>query len=335
MNRAGGRLAAGCTLAVGLLVGFPSVALADAAGPTDYRSEIVSITPDLGVIEVSTEGGDAFVRLTVDPGHEAVVLGYDGEPYVHIDIDGTVERNRRSFATYYNEDRFGRSEIPDDIVDNEATPEWIEVGSGGSWAWHDHRAHWMGDDPPIGLQAGQSLPLGVVPIVVDDQPVQVGIITTLQDEPSPWPAAFGLVAGLLIVMVGVRMGPATTTLSSLILSLAALVVGIAQYTSLPAETGPLVTWWLLPASATACSIAVIMLYGRSAMIQSALVALAGLQLLVWGAARRTTLTRAVLPTDLPFWFDRVVTASTLTGGAVLVIAALRQMFPTGAPAEQS
>lgn len=315
--------------ALGLLV-MPQAALADAAGPTDYRSEVVAITPATEAITVTIEGGDAFVRIVVDPGHEVIVNGYDDEPYLRISRDGTVEQNRRSMATYYNAERFGSDQIPD-IVDNTADPEWQEIGQGGSWAWHDHRAHWMESKPPIGLEPGESLPSQTIPILVDGDRVEIDVQTTLQRSPSIWPVVFGAMIGLQLVLLGALAGPATMTLASLVLAASATIVGVAQFRSLPSETGPLLAWWLLPVIALACSIATILIYGRWALAQGALAALAGLQLVLWAFTRRSTLTRAVLPTDLAFWFDRMVTAAALAGGIALVIVALVAMFKPPAP----
>ncbi len=308
----------------------PGAASADAAGPTDYRSEVVSVSPETESIVVSIVGGDAFVRLRVEPGHEAIVLGYDDEPYLRIGPDGTVEQNRLSFATYYNEERYGGTDIPG-IVDNAAAPEWERIGGGGAWAWHDHRAHWMGDDPPIGLEPGDSLPSQRIPIVVDGSTVDVEVRTTLLDGPSMWPAVFGILVGLQLALVAVLLGRASTTFAALVFGVAALIVGVVQYRSLPGETGPLVTWWLLPAIAVACAVTTIGIYGRSVLAESGLVALAALQVLLWAVLRRTTLTRAVLPTDTPFWLDRAVTAGVLVGSAVLLIAVLRGLFRPAAP----
>lgn len=324
LNRLGRWSGAAAAVAIGLLA-MPEVALADAAGPTDYRSEVVSITPATDAISVSIEGGDSFVRIVVAEGHELTVIGYDDEPYLRISADGTVEENRRSAATYYNTERFGTDTLPD-VVDNDAAPDWAVVGVGGSWAWHDHRAHWMGSEPPIGLDAGESLPAQVVPVVVDGTRVDIAVQITLQSSPSPWPAVFGVLIGLQIVLMAALAGPATLTFGTLVLAAAATVVGAAQFRSLPAETGPLVTWWLLPALAVACMLATILTYGRWAMLQNALALLAGLQLTLWAYGRRTTLTKPVLPTDLPFWFDRVISAAALSGGAALVVVTGTALF---------
>ena len=329
------RLTARALALAAALTCVPGVVHADAAGPTDYRSVIESITPATEAIEVSIEGGDSFVRVAVDPGHEVTVLGYDGEPYLLIDAAGTVFNNTRSLATYYNASRYGNDDTPD-IVDNSAPPEWVRIGSGGAWAWHDHRAHWMGDEPLLGMAPGDSFPVQDVPIQVDGSQVVIAVRTTLQADPSPWPMVFGLLIGLQLALLPALAGPASAVLAALVLGAASLVVGVAEFRSLPAETGPLITWWLLPAVALACVVATVVIYGRSVLVQQAFVALAGAQLLVWGFQRRSGLTSAVLPTDLPFWFDRVVTAAALTGGAAIALMATRQMLrrPAERPVSQ-
>ncbi len=318
------RILGGAALGVIAAVAAAGVAHADAAGPTDYRSEIVSITPATEAVSVMIEGGDSFVAIDVAPGHEVVVLGYDGEPYLLVDGEGEVFRNRRSFATYYNEDRYGNDDAPD-IVDNTAPPEWDRVGGGGTWAWHDHRAHWMGTEPPIGLSPGDSLPSQIVPIEVDGTSVAIEVRTTLLAEPSLWPAAFGLLIGLSLALVAGLAGPATLNLVALAVAAVATWVGVAQYRSLPSETEPLVTWWLLPVMALVAALAVIAVYGRSALLQLGLLALAGLQLTLWAVRRRSGLTTAWLPTDAPFWFDRAVTAIALAAGVVIVVIAVREI----------
>lgn len=303
----------------------PGVAHADAAGPTDYRTTVTSITPATDAIDVGVEGGDAFLRIEVEPGHEVVILGYDDEPYLRIGADGTVEQNRRSYATYYNEERYGRTDVPE-IVDNDAPPDWERVGGGGAWAWHDHRAHWMGTDPPIGLEPGDSLPPQVVPIVVDGVPVAVEVRVTLLEEPSLVPVVFGALIGVGLAALGILLGPATTGLVMLLLATSALVVGLVQYLSLPAETGPLVTWWLLPAIGVASVVGAIVTYGRSRFTLLALTLVAAAQVLVWSFQRRAGLTAAIVPTDLPAGLDRFVTAATLIGSLAIAVATVGRLF---------
>ena len=305
------------------------VAHADAAGPTNYRSEIVSVMPASDLFDVTIEGGDAFVALDVEPGTEVIVLGYGGEPYLLIDADGTVSENALSPATYANQDRFGTTEIPDS-TDETAEPEWRQIGSGGTWAWHDHRAHWMSEEPLIGLEAGDSLPPEQIDLLVDGAPVAVTVTTTLVAPPSAMAPVFGAIIGVLIPLLGALLGPATMTLFLVLVSTGALVVGANQYLALPASTGPLLTWWLLPALALTGAIIAIVTYGRSRWLHLGLNALAALQLAVWGWQRRQGMSRPVLPTTLPAGFDRFVTAAAIASGVLAVVFTVRTMFETTA-----
>ena len=57
-------------------------------------------------------GGDGFLEMAVEPGHEVVVEGYDGEPYLRFRADGTVQENQNSPATYLNRNRYAGAEVP-------------------------------------------------------------------------------------------------------------------------------------------------------------------------------------------------------------------------------
>jgi hypothetical protein len=304
---------------------IPDVAHADAAGPTDYQTTIVEVAPQIDGLKVSIEGGDSFVRLTAPDAAEVIVLGYAGEPYLRISPDGTIATNRLSAATYENENRFGAVEVPS-FVDHEAAPEWQIVGSGRTWAWHDHRSHWMSPEPPVGLEPGMSLPVQTIPITVDGAPVGITVVTTLVAGPSWWPTAFGVLLGLQLVLIGWWLGPATATLTTIVVAAAATVTGAGQYLSLPAETDPLVIWWLMPAIALAAGVGAIATYGRSDLLVRGLLAVSGLQLAVWAYSRRAVFSRPILPTDVAFWFDRASTGAALAGGAVIALLAIRSML---------
>lgn len=317
-------------MAIGIAIGIavvlaPGVAHADAAGPTDYRTTIVSVTPAVAGLAVSIEGGDSFIRLRAPAGSEVIVFGYAGEPYLRFAPDGTIAENRLSAATYENRDRFGSPAVPP-LVDHTAAPEWDEVGTGGAWAWHDHRSHWMLPDPPIGLDPGESLPAAAIPITVDGRPVDIIVETTLIAGPSWWPTALGLLFGLQLALVGWWLGPATATSTTLVVSLAATITGAGQFLSLPSETGPLHLWWLMPTVALVSGLAAIAVYGRSELLLRALLALSGAQLFIWALMRRAVFTRPVLPTDVAFWFDRAATGSALAAGGVVCLLAIRSLL---------
>ena len=314
----------GVALALAVVLA-PGVAHADAAAPTDYRTTIVSVSPQIVGLGVSIEGGDSFIRLTAPAGSEVIVSGYAGEPYLRFTSDGTIETNRLSAATYENERRYGATEVPA-FVDYSAPPEWQQVGTGSTWAWHDHRSHWMDDEPPIGLEPGQSLPPQTIPITVDGERVAITVETTLIAAPSWWPSAFGVLIGLQLVLLGWWLGPATATLTTLVVALAAAVTGVGQFLSLPPETGPSHLWWLMPTVAIVAGVVAIATYGRSELLIRGLLALSGLQLAVWAFSRRTVFTRPVLPTDIAFWFDRAATGAALAGGSAIAILAIGSLL---------
>jgi hypothetical protein len=105
--------------------------------------------------------------------------------------------------------------------------------------------------------------------------------------------------------------------------LAAVVAGWWQYLSLPAETGPKLTWWLLPTIAAVCLLVALVadLVEQSFIARGAMV-LVGVELFVWGLVKRDGLTAALVPTDAPAWFDRLATMSALVGGAGIAAVTL-------------
>ena len=217
-----------------LVVAAPS----DAAGPTDFRTTVVSVTPPTEGIDVAVIGGDSFLELTAEPGVDVVVLGYQQEPYLHFRPDGVVEENERSPTAYLNADRYGGGEVPAG-ADATLPPNWRQVGSGGRYAWHDHRAHWMDPNPPTVGAPGMQIQAATIPLQVDGVPVEVAVKTDWLPEPSRLPLAVGAAVGLGLVLLTVLL---RRRLAWALLAVAAAATGIGwwQYRSLPAETEPAV-----------------------------------------------------------------------------------------------
>jgi hypothetical protein len=327
-------------VATALGLALPGTAAADPAGPTDYRSEVVGISPDTATIDVSIAGGDSFVVIDVHPGTEVFVLGYQGEHYLRITADGRVWENRRSPATYENTERYGVGELPA-AADATAEPEWRQVGSGGTWAWHDHRAHRMDPFPPLNVQRGEQVLDTVVPLLVDGVEVDVHVSSTWMPAPSPIPGVLGLVLGVALVgAIGVLRKRPAVALG--IVAVPALGVGLVQFASLPPATDPLWLWWVAPSIGVAAAGIGAALEARSPsspgrpnLAALGAVAVAAAQLVIWGAERRNGLSRAILPTDLPFWLDRLVSGAALTAGVaglLLVVVQLAAVFRTPRPA---
>ena len=299
---------------------------ADPPGPTDYETVVVGIEPATPTITVEMIGGDSFAQLTVQRGIEAVVLGYSDEPYLRFRTDGTVEENRLSPAVAQNRDRYG--EASSAAGDPNATPEWVTVSNNGTYAWHDHRAHWMSPDPPPGFQRGQPIQDGVIPVVVDGVTVRINVTTTWKEAPSRGPLVAGaIVAGFAVMVVlSMRARLAWVLVAG---AAAAGAIGWLQVNSVPASTGPSIIWWLLPVVAGVSAVIALPL-GRSVAAYS-LVLLAGIQLALWVFMRRDGLTRSLLPTDAPFWLDRGVTTGAAVAAAAGIAAAVIGMFRLPAP----
>jgi hypothetical protein len=320
LTKRGGRAFVGILAAIVLTIIPTGVVLADPAGPTDYRSEIIAIDPPTPEISVAVLGGDSFVELTVDLGTEVVVIGYRGDPYLWFQPDGTVLENTLSPSTYLNAERYG-TDFPA-FADPDAEPEWREVGTTGRWSWHDHRAHLMQPVPPFGTEPGDRILESVLPLVVDGNEVDVTVISTWQPEPSAVPIWIGGVVGLLVGLAGVLLITRGGPMAAAVLVPAALgfVVGLWQYASLPAETGPKLTWWLLPLLAGGAALcALIPFVRRDRTIAAVLIGLAGLLLAGWGWMRRDGLTAAIVPSNAPNWFDRGATVAVLIAGLLVVI----------------
>lgn len=300
-----------------LLVGGAAPAAADPAGPSDYRSVVTGIEPAVEGVTATIVGGDSFLELTVDEGLEVIVLGYRDEPYLRFRPDGTVDRNRLSQATYLNEDRSAAAPIPPDVVaanagDELPEPEWEEVASDGSYAWHDHRVHWMSESaPPVerGERVGGEYDPWRVPLMIDGEAVEVVGTLTYEKATSPvlW-AVVAVVGAALVVLLG-RLDALRAAAAALaVVASAAVVVGRAEWATTPDGSGnPLL--FALPAVALLTAVAALVLARRGAAVVLALASVATLS--GWALLRLQALVKPVLPSDLPAGFDRATVALAL------------------------
>jgi hypothetical protein len=312
-------------------------AAADPAGPTHYDSRITGITAEDGraqdepPVRLEILGGDAFLVVAADPGVEVEVPGYEGEPYVRIAADGTVEVNQRSPARWLNDARYGAEEVdvPAD-ADPAAPPRWEAVASDGEYAWHDHRIHWMSPSLPrqVDAAAGEPQPVAdwEVPLVIDGAPVTVvGELWWLPGPTAVVPAALTLlavVAGIALALLRPGAVPGLLAASAL----AALAVGVAKNLGLPAGADGEPFLVVLPVLALALTVAGVAVGRRDAAgsVRGRLVAAAGgLPLAVWALLQAGALTRPLVPGPLPAGVVRVVVALLVAAAAAGVLAAIR------------
>ena len=133
-------------LAVAALLLVPASALAHEGNP-NFRSEVTAVEPEIPGVTVQVLNFDDSLQLDNRGDETIVVEGYEGEPYVRIRPDGTVEVNVRSPSHYLNDDRYAETDVPKH-ADSGAPPEWEVVDESGQYAWHDHRIHYMSRGVP-------------------------------------------------------------------------------------------------------------------------------------------------------------------------------------------
>jgi hypothetical protein len=198
--------AAGAALVAAVLAAPPVSAHGGPGGSyapaSNYRSRVLRITPAVPGLLVRTIDAGARLELVNRTGHDVVVLGYSGEPYLRIGA-GNPEVNVRSPAAYLNQSRRADVAIPPD-ADPEAPPRWQRSGRGPSARWHDHRTHWMGDQDPPAVHAAPGRPHRIdawtVPLVVDGEHVTVSGDLTWVPPPRPWlPLAAAAALGAAVV----------------------------------------------------------------------------------------------------------------------------------------
>jgi hypothetical protein len=270
-------------------------------------------------------GAGSFVRLRVAAGTPVTVLGYDGEPYLRFDTDGTVEENTRSPAAYLNRTRYAGTPVPVS-ADAKATPEWRRVGAGGEYAWHDHRTHWMATGRPPAPQHWH------VPLLVAGRPVTLDGVYQGVPAPASWPWWLAVLAvGLGVGLIGGRWPRAAGGLAA-----AVAVVGLPVAVAVARLPAAGVNGWTgvaLCAIAMAAGVAAV--FAPSRAVVGPLLAGAGLALLLWAGRRLSVLDHAVLVTGRPDGLDRAGVATGVGAGVALLVTGVRAALsaPARRPAQ--
>lgn len=121
------------------------------AGRESYSSVIEKVTPSVPGLGARVRQGDDFIELRNDSGREVTIYGYEGEPYARILGNGTVQVNQRSPATYLNTGFSPTGPVPDK-ANPKAPPQWRTQSHTGSFAWFDHRTHYLSSGVPSQVQ---------------------------------------------------------------------------------------------------------------------------------------------------------------------------------------
>ncbi len=192
-------------------VGLTACAVAFTASPAlahqgdnNYRSELDGVTPAAPGVEVEVLNYDDSLQLRNQSDQAVIVDGYEGEPYIRIAADGTVEINRNSPAFYLNDDRYGDVPVPES-ADPEAAPDWELVDETGQYVWHDHRIHYMSTGRPSQVtDASERTKIFdyEVPIEVGAQPATITGTLFWVGESGGLPVAPFVALGALLIVGG-------------------------------------------------------------------------------------------------------------------------------------
>jgi hypothetical protein len=188
------------------LVSAPALAPAHAlahGGNPNYRSEIDSFEPPLpGDVSIEVLDYDSYMQLIDQHGNEVVLFGYEGEPYARIQKNGTVQVNKRSPATYLNDNRFAEVTVPKS-ANPKARPQWKTVDDSGTFLWHDHRMHYMSKSlPPKVTDKGKKTKIFdyEIPMAVDGQ--KTVLQGTLWWVGSPGTSKLPFVIAAIVIVLG-------------------------------------------------------------------------------------------------------------------------------------
>jgi hypothetical protein len=317
---------------VAVAVGYASPAAADAARPTNYRSIVRDVKPAQPNVVADVTGGDSFLRVRVHAGHEVVVLGYQDEPYLRVEPDGSVDENLRSPATWLNRKRYGSTDpLPADASPT-AAPNWRRIGSHGLAIWHDHRVHWMSltNPPQLGEATSGHVLDWSVKIEVDGLPALIeGDLDLLPAPPRwPWQAVAGV--GVVAAVIGCFRRPRLAVPITAATALAVSALQIVNQLATPAGVGRSYASIALPVVALAAAMTAYAM--RRTTYDGAFLAGGGVALAMTAWLSRAAIGHAVLPTTVSPVVVQLAVVVAVVGAAAALTAAFRWVADVVAPA---
>ena len=335
------QLAAAAVLVLAAFVGLAPPASAHGGGDeglppaSNYRSTITSIEPDVDGLHWRLIDAGTRIEVVNETGDVLTVFGDQGEPYLRIGPDG-VEENQLSVTAFLQANPGDDVVVPQRVLSG-GEPEWREVSSSPSWAWHDDRAHWT-DADPVAVTSADRVADEVVVVPSwsiegewSGRPLVVTGRVAWVEGPTPWPSLLGMVA-IAAALLGLTLlgRPGTALAVGAALAVAASFgrfVGTWSASAAPALAK--VEGFVMPALAWLL-LAIALAKFRASHRDSVLLATGacvGIGVLL-GATGWTWLTRSQLPTGL----DPAIARATVVAAAgaalgMLAVAALAWVRP--------
>ncbi len=319
---------------------------AHAAGNTpasNYVSRVTSTKPPTKTFSAQTIEAGARLEVQWRSGSELQIADYDGYPYLRVGPEGVFE-NRQSNAAYLNATRSGGGNIPDGL-NPAGPPQWRQISAGHVARFHDHRAHYMGSEPPPQVRSARNRSHLVQRN--DVEIVQGAVTHTVTVEvrwkPSSSPIPLLALAGLLgvtatvAVVAAVRQGRRAAALAGFTAMLLSLVVvdaihlfGIAFGVRGGSGFGRAVSiGWPSILAWIAVAASVILLRSGNPDALYACVFSAGVITLVGGLSDLSVLSSS----SVPFAFANIVARLAISFTLALGVAAIATgVILTGSPA---
>ena len=351
LARAAGRLIAFALVWASALLTLapPAAAHGESEGEpapaTNYRTRILRTEPRVEGITVRVIEAGSRLELRNTTDREVMILGYENEPYLRVGPDGVFE-NVRSKSPYINASRDGDGEVPAE-ADANAEPRWEKESDTPRARWHDHRAHWMGQQDPPHVRRAPGREHVIVPrwelVVMDgDRRILVtGDLTWVPaPSPFPWLAAAAGAAAITIALALLRglWRVVLPTAAGLVAAAGVLNLGaasVAGTTSTAMAFGPLIP--LLPIAGAVMTV-VLVIRARTPDGFVTAAAAGALSVLVFGLTSLDFLSRSQLPVAIDPALGRAGVVVSLGVGLGLFVAGLvRWRLPAFAvaPAETS
>jgi hypothetical protein len=292
----------------------------DSVQPRDTESVIESVVPALPTgASVDVVGFDTFLRLSAF-GHDVLLPGYEGEPYIRIDANGDVFVNDGSATAVLNGDRYGDVDLRNFV--RTAEPVWRRVATNGTAMWHDHRSHWMSPKRPAAVDDKGTVQEFIIPFTIDGQQSLIQGSLYLREKAS--------IGWWLLGVLGV-VGAAVLSIAARrkflfvvpVVSITAIAIGALEFIGLPSAARITPVLLIFGLGTLVLSLAAVWYHSRGttsgALIAVSLNAGAGAALLVtvWMCADQV---RAAYVPGLEWsWMARVLIPTMLGVGLVSTI----------------
>jgi hypothetical protein len=170
-------------VAVVVLVAAPTASAHVRSGTvaTDFRASLAALPASLRhLIAARIYDSDRAVRLSVAPGHTAVILGYVGEPFVRVSAARGVEVDASAPTA-------GGTGLLAHVPVHSGG--WLKLAGGRAVTWHDSRLRAL---PP-----GVDRKTWTIPLVVDGRPAQLRGEIWRVDTPEAVRGIAGAALGIL------------------------------------------------------------------------------------------------------------------------------------------